>query len=176
MTIGDRIKEAREKLDISQSELARRLNTTKQTIYKYENNIITNIPRDKIEKLASILDTTPPYLMGWVETEERLVSFYSFMDFIKDLGYFIEPYTTGTCLTRNNKSDEDKISYVEDYIVGCKDNLCINCPKFINSYKINYNGDTLIINFNDYISLKDEVISFIRFKMNDFFTIKNEDK
>ena len=37
----------------------------KRQIHKYENNIITNIPADKIESLALALGTTPSYLMGW---------------------------------------------------------------------------------------------------------------
>lgn len=65
MEIGDRIKKCREILDISQTELAEKAGISKQTLYKYENNIITNIPSDKIEKLASLLKTTPAYLMGW---------------------------------------------------------------------------------------------------------------
>lgn len=65
MTIGDRIKERREVVNISQTELAEKAGISKQTLYKYENNIIANIPSDKVEKIASILDTTPAYLMGW---------------------------------------------------------------------------------------------------------------
>ena len=49
MTIGDRIKKQRELLGISQVELAEKMKVSKQTLYKYENNIITNIPSDKIE-------------------------------------------------------------------------------------------------------------------------------
>ena len=52
MTIGERIKSCRETANLTQDELAKRLATTKQTIYKYENNIVTNIPSDKIEKMA----------------------------------------------------------------------------------------------------------------------------
>ena len=69
MAIGKRIKALRENLSITQEELANRLNTTKQNIYKYENEIVTNIPSDKIEALANILNTTPAYLMGWEEKE-----------------------------------------------------------------------------------------------------------
>ena len=68
MTIGDKIKILRENLGMSQEELAKSINTIKQTIYKYENNLITNIPSDKIEKMAVKLYTTPAYLMGWDET------------------------------------------------------------------------------------------------------------
>ncbi|WP_243133292.1 helix-turn-helix domain-containing protein [Thermoclostridium caenicola] len=55
---------------LTQEELAKHINSTKQTIYKYENNIITNIPSDKIEKIAEVLQTTPAYLMGWDEIEK----------------------------------------------------------------------------------------------------------
>ena len=44
MTMAEKIKDARLKLKISKTELARRLHTTTQAIYKYENGIVTNIP------------------------------------------------------------------------------------------------------------------------------------
>lgn len=65
MTIGERIKSCRETANLTQDELAKRLATTKQTIYKYENNIVTNIPSDKIEKMAELFNVTPAFLMGW---------------------------------------------------------------------------------------------------------------
>lgn len=65
MTVGERIKDLREKLRMSQVEFADRINVSKQTLYKYENNIITNIPSDKIEAAAKIGNISPAYLMGW---------------------------------------------------------------------------------------------------------------
>ena len=65
MTKGERIKELREKAGMTQEELAKRLHTTKQTIHKYEKNIVTNIPSDRIKELAKILDSTPDYILGW---------------------------------------------------------------------------------------------------------------
>jgi transcriptional regulator with XRE-family HTH domain len=65
MTIGEKIRFLRVKQNLSQEDLAKVLNTTKQAIYKYENGIVTNIPTDKIEILSNILGTTPSYLMGW---------------------------------------------------------------------------------------------------------------
>ena len=69
MSIGRKVKERRKELGLTQTELANRLNTTKQTIYKYENEIVTNLPSDRIEQLAKALDTTPQFLMGWAEIE-----------------------------------------------------------------------------------------------------------
>lgn len=65
MTVGERIKDLREKLGISQVDFADKINVSKQTLYKYENNIITNIPSDKIEAVANIGNLSPAYLMGW---------------------------------------------------------------------------------------------------------------
>ena len=67
MTKGERIRYLRLAKDISQTELAKRLNTTKQTIFKYENEIVTNIPYDKIVLLSKALDVSPSYLFGWEE-------------------------------------------------------------------------------------------------------------
>lgn len=46
-------------------ELAETVGTSRQTIHRYENGIITNIPPEKVVSLAKALDTTPAYLMGW---------------------------------------------------------------------------------------------------------------
>lgn len=70
MDIGERIRILRTDMDMTQEELAEEANTTKQNIYKYEKGIITNIPSDKIEKIAEALDTTPAYLMGWVDYDD----------------------------------------------------------------------------------------------------------
>ena len=69
MTIGHRIKVARERRDMTLDEVAKRCNTTKQTIFKYENEIVTNIPYDKIVLLSNALDVSPSYLFGWDEKE-----------------------------------------------------------------------------------------------------------
>lgn len=65
MTIGERIRKLREENGMSQTELAEKINTTKQNLYKYENGIITNIPSDKIEAIAQVYGITPSYIMGW---------------------------------------------------------------------------------------------------------------
>lgn len=73
MSKGARIKELREAKGLTQEELAKLLNTKRQTVSKYEQGIITNIPSDRIESIARILDATPEYILGWEqnETEEE---------------------------------------------------------------------------------------------------------
>jgi len=67
MTIGDRIRRLREQNNMTQSEVAKIVGIATQTIFKYEKNIVTNIPLDNIEKLSQALHVTPAYLMGWEE-------------------------------------------------------------------------------------------------------------
>lgn len=79
MTIGERIKEIRDRTNMSQVDFADKINVSKQTLYKYENDIITNIPSDKIEAIASVGNISPAYIMGWdkissLNTKKRGVS------------------------------------------------------------------------------------------------------
>lgn len=65
MTVGDRIRKQRELSGFSQTEFAEKVGISKQNLYKYEMNIITNIPSDKIEEIAKHLSVSPSYFMGW---------------------------------------------------------------------------------------------------------------
>ena len=48
MTVGDRIRATRKREGISQTDLAQKMGVIKQTLYKYETGIVTNIPSEKI--------------------------------------------------------------------------------------------------------------------------------
>lgn len=69
MTIGDRIRAKRLEAKMPQTELASRANISKQLLYKYEKNIVTNIPTDVLTRIAKILDVSPIYLMGWENSD-----------------------------------------------------------------------------------------------------------
>ena len=81
MTKGQRIRKRREELLIGQTELARRVGITKHTLYKYENDIITNIPSDNLERIAKALGVSPSYIFGWDETApEKIEKDNEFME------------------------------------------------------------------------------------------------
>lgn len=71
MKIGDIIRRERIKCGLSQEELAKSIGSTKQAIYKYESGIVSNIPMDKVEIIASRLGVTPSYLTGWEDEDEE---------------------------------------------------------------------------------------------------------
>lgn len=70
MSIGKRIRVARERQSMTLDEVAKRCNTTRQTIFKYESEIVTNIPYDKIVLLSNALKVSPSYLFGWDEKKD----------------------------------------------------------------------------------------------------------
>ncbi len=68
MSLGDNIKKLRKSTGLTQEDIAKEIGVSKQTVQKYENGIINNIPSDKIEVIAKLLKTTPAKLMGWEDS------------------------------------------------------------------------------------------------------------
>ena len=71
MTLGEKVKLKREELNLSQEELAEKMNyKSKTSIHKIEVGI-TDLPLSKVKELAAVLKTTPAYLMGWEEDKKQ---------------------------------------------------------------------------------------------------------
>lgn len=68
MTKGERIRARRRALGLTLEDLAAATGTSRQTIQRYENGVIGNIPDGRLEALARALGTTPASLMGWEQT------------------------------------------------------------------------------------------------------------
>ena len=72
MTIGERIKERRQELGLSQDELAKKVGyKSRSSINKLE--LSRELPSRKITLMAKALDTTEAYLMGWDDLEDTIV-------------------------------------------------------------------------------------------------------
>lgn len=69
--VGSRIKSLREERDMSQTDLANKIGVSKQTLFKYENGVVQNIPTKYIEKIANLFDVSPGYIMGWQKTPHK---------------------------------------------------------------------------------------------------------
>lgn len=65
MDIYERIRYRREELDMSQEELAHKIGYKDRTAVSKMEAGQRQIKQSMIVKLASALDTTPAYLMGW---------------------------------------------------------------------------------------------------------------
>lgn len=67
MALKENIKNRRLELNLTLNYVSKQLSVSKPTLQRYESGVISNIPSNKIEKLAVILETTPAQLMGWCE-------------------------------------------------------------------------------------------------------------
>lgn len=73
-SVGDRIREKRESLGMSQGELAKKLGyKSRSSINKIETDE-RNLTQSKIKSIADALLTTPSYIMGWDEPKEEIPS------------------------------------------------------------------------------------------------------
>jgi len=64
MTVGERIKQKRIDLGLSQDELAKKVGyKSRSSIQKIE--CARDLPLNKVDKMAKALDCSPSYLMGW---------------------------------------------------------------------------------------------------------------
>lgn len=71
-TIGSRIRNRREQLNLSQEELAKRLGyKSRSSINKIELDE-RNLTQSKIKAIADALETTPSYIMGWDELDKSV--------------------------------------------------------------------------------------------------------
>lgn len=64
---GERIREMRKLINMSQEELGRRVGVQRAAIQKYEKGTVQNIPLQTIEQITKVLDVSPTYLVGWDE-------------------------------------------------------------------------------------------------------------
>ena len=72
LTIGSRIRNRREELNLSQDELAKRLGyKSRSSINKIELDQ-RNLTQSKIKAIADALETTPVYIMGWEELDQTV--------------------------------------------------------------------------------------------------------
>ena len=131
MTVGEKIKKVRELRNIAQVDLANQVSISKQTLYKYENGIITNIPSNKIEAIAKVLETTPGYLMGWNEPQNT--SDYSGIDNIVPMPNMVKVPLLGTIACGEPITAEENI---ETYL---------NMPEEIKgTFALRCKGDSMI--------------------------------
>lgn len=78
--LANKLKALRKAKGLTLEEVAAALETSKQTIHRYENGVIANIPHEKVKKLAEIFGVSPAMLMGW---DEEISSFDNIMQIRK---------------------------------------------------------------------------------------------
>lgn len=74
MTTGDKIHYLRTKLGLTLQELGDKVGVGASTVRKWETGYIKSLRTDKMQKLATALDTSVDYLMGWTENNVNVGS------------------------------------------------------------------------------------------------------
>lgn len=116
MKLADRIKYKRNELGKTLEEVGQMVGVTKATIQRYENGNIQNIPSDKIELLASALNTTPAYLMGW-EDDKKSEKIKPISPLSPEEKQILDPYKQ-----LNSEGQEKAVSYTWDLVDSNKYN------------------------------------------------------
>ena len=151
MTIGERIKNRRNILGLTQDDVAKKIGVALQTIFKYENGIISNIPVEKVEKLAKALQTTPEYLLGW-ETDFMDDDDAEIIEWAKKL----PPY----------EKIPSKFKAIELLLVFCGFEL-----KFCNNrYAIFYDDGFVEIPEDELEKIQNDVLNFLDFNVKKYIS------
>ena len=83
MTTGQKVKYLRQRLGLTQEELANKIGwKTKSSVAHIEQD--RDLPIDKIKLIADILGTTGAYLMGWERDPEKVDFLLKALDSITD--------------------------------------------------------------------------------------------
>ena len=159
MNIGDRMKIARKKKNMTQKQLAEKINKAFSSVQKYELGI-TLPPIDTIEDIADALDTTPVYLLGGVPDLPQYDNIFP----IETKKF---PLLGEIACGKPIFADEDKESYIEagtdikaDFCLKAKGDSMINARildgdiVFIRQQPIVDNGEIAAVIIEDEATLK----------------------
>ena len=134
MTLGEKVRLKREELNLSQEELAEKMNyKSKTSIHKIEVGI-TDLPLSKVKELAAVLNTTPAYLMGWEDKKENNIFSQLTDEELAKLEKFNNMSTVMFMNEGNDISDKDKetlaIAYAE-VLISQRKKWCIMTLKHV---------------------------------------------
>lgn len=119
---GDKIKELRTLVGMSQEELGSRVGVKRAAINKYEKGTVENIPLKTIEKIANIFDVSPNYIVGWNGDESNPLSAeVKVINGVKRF-YGQEVVDLLECYTRLNSKGKKRVhQYIDDMYLLYKD-------------------------------------------------------
>ena len=71
MDISKKLKDRRKELNLTMLQVAQKTGVSEATISRWESGDIANMRRDKIVSLASALQVSPSFIMGWEDNKSR---------------------------------------------------------------------------------------------------------
>ena len=166
--MGELIKKLRLEQNMTLEDLGNKVGVGKSTVRKWENGIIANMRRDKIEKIADALNVSPGYLMGWEDniqnSENELFSKYSNLHPIEKKTL---PMLGSVACGKPIFMNEERESYVEvgtevkaDYCLRAKGDSMINAKIndgdiiFVRQQSTVENGEIAVVAVDNEATLK----------------------
>lgn len=115
MKVGEMLKELRTSKNLSLDDVSKQLGIARQTLYKYETGIITNIPLTRIEELAKIYRVKPGYIMGW--KDDSKLEIIGKVDVSSNYPYIPFSVAAGSPISIDGISDMPSIT-IPNYLLG----------------------------------------------------------
>lgn len=153
MGLKENIKKYRLSNDMTLEDVAKYVGVSRQTIQKYESGVISNIPKDKIEKLAKLFNVSPSKLVGWDNVEKLLNELNKNVD-ILEKAYFSDENE----LKDFKKFQTTYMDYMnslshEEYIQHLANNKSIKEMELLNKFnQLNENGQEKAIESVDLLT------------------------
>jgi len=112
--MGERIKQLRKSLNMSQEELGSKIGVKKSAINKYETGDVENIPRQSIEIMCKLFSVSPSYLLGIEELEDSLAKEVELLEQIQNT-YGKQAIDLLESFTQLNEAGKQKVmAYCDD--------------------------------------------------------------
>ena len=115
-TVGERIRNRRKELNITQESLALMTGyTSRSSINKIEKGLV-DIPQSKITEIAEALIVTPAYLMGWEDDESPDQPLENIEQLTEDEKKWLDLYRNAT------EDVREKMVFIVESIVELQNN------------------------------------------------------
>lgn len=122
MTIGERIKQRRKELNLTQQELADRLGyKDRSAVCQVERDKNNSITTDRVIAFADALYCTPAYLMGWKDDEMQItIEFEKYYKNLKRQGSRLAAYLEA--FAKLSPESQDKVIDYMNYQIEKENN------------------------------------------------------
>lgn len=119
MTKGEKLYNARIDRNFTRAEVSQATGISDKLLFKYEKDIITNIPLDNLEKLCSFYGINPTYIVGWEDntTKSNENIFYKALDTPKQYPFIPDAVAAGIPCTIEGRKELPTIG-ISDAIMG----------------------------------------------------------
>lgn len=126
--IGERIKIKMKEIDIGPSELARKMEVSNDTVFRWLRG--DTLPHEsRLSKLLIMFDTTPNYLLLGEETTQNVLVQSDLVEWLKDRKTIIELTNKIEDLNKKNNDLNMELKDYKDIIAYAKKNCTVKtCP------------------------------------------------